>query len=105
MVYEPSLKDTDEGTNPNDPLSFVSLTKTQFMEARETISQIENLLTEARNKFYSIPFPIQATILIYHNDPATLQHCLRWGLQAAKEIRSDWHMVVAGLPCGERKEV
>ena len=47
------------------------------------------------------PDTIRAAILNYHNDPATLQHALRWGLQAAKEIREDWPAVVAGLTCGE----
>jgi hypothetical protein len=80
----------------------MGIEKKNFTEAYATISKIEDLLTEAGQTLDSIPRGIQQAILYYHREPATLQHCLRWGLQAAKELREDWHVVVAGLPCEER---
>ena len=77
------------------------MTKTGFMTAYSTINKIEDLLNEARELFDKIQPSAQQAILNHHNDPATLQHCLRWGLQAATEIREDWHAVVSGLSCGE----
>ena len=78
-------------------------TKTQFMNAHSTISTIEDLFTEAGNLFAGIPPVIQTAILAYHNEHATIQHTLRWGVQAAKELREDWHAVVAGIPCALEK--
>ncbi len=71
--------------------------KEEFMEAREIIQKIENLLTESNNLFDKLPLSIREAILKFHNESAALGFCLRWGLQAAKEIREDWHVVVAGL--------
>ena len=79
---------------PHDPLS-----KTVFIIARDTISQIEDLLIEAETLLDKLPAVIQTAIRNAHNESASLQYCLRWGLQAAKEIRADWHSVVDDLPC------
>ena len=75
------------------------MTKMEFMTAYEAINKIEDILIEATELFDKIPSSIQEAVRDYHNDPATLQHCLRWGLQAAKEIREDWHVVVSKLHC------
>jgi len=75
--------------------------KNDFMEAYGSINKIEDLLTEAGELFDRIPPAIQSAILAYHNEPGTVQHCLRWGLQAIKEIRKDWHTVVADISCEE----
>ena len=72
--------------------------KKDFMEAYEGINKIENLLTEAGELFDKIPHVIRQAIFDYHNEPGTVQHCLRYGLQAVKELREDWHTVVAGIP-------
>ena len=79
----------------------MEIKKEKFTETYTNINKIEDLLTEAGELFDKIPPDIQQAILNYHNEPATIQHSLRWGLQAAKEIRSDWHSVVADIPCGE----
>ena len=71
--------------------------KEEFMEAREIIQKIENLLTESNNLFDKLPLSIREAILKFHNESAALGFCLRWGVQAAKEIREDWHVVVAEL--------
>ena len=80
----------------------MTLHKIKFMESYSTIIQIENLLTATEDMFSRIPLPIQQAILNCHREPATLQHCLRWGLQAVKEVRTDWHTVVSDIPCVER---
>jgi hypothetical protein len=75
--------------------------KSEFMAARDAISEIEDLLDKATDLFNEIPDSIQTAILNYHNATSSLNHCLRWGLQAAEELREDWHTVVAGMPCEE----
>ncbi len=73
------------------------MTKDEFIEAREIIQKIENLLIESNDLFDKLPVSIREAILKFHNESAAIGFCLRWGLQAAKEIREDWHVVVAGL--------
>jgi hypothetical protein len=81
------------------------VTKTQFLEARAGISKIEDLLNTASSLFDQASPTIQTAIIAHHNEPATLQHCLRWGMQIAKELRKDWPAVVSSLPCEkERRE-
>jgi hypothetical protein len=72
-----------------------------FTDAFGTVNRIEGLLSEAVGLFDTLPVSVQTVILGCHNTNGTLHHCLRWGLQAATEIRSDWHTVVAGLTCEE----
>ena len=73
--------------------------KEKFLSSYEAISKINDLFTTAEDLFNQIPDEIQQSILKYHNDHATVQHCIRWGLQAASDIRKDWHTVVANIPC------
>ena len=75
--------------------------KKEFLKAYESISKLEDLLTEAKKQFNEIPSDIQQAVLDYHNEPATIQYCLRWGLQATKELRQDWHNLVSGMSCGD----
>jgi len=99
--------DDDDDDSPEEPedecsderASLDPLTKEQFINARASISRIEDLFTSAEKLFDGIPIEIQTAILNYHREPATLQHCIRWGLQAAKDIREDWHNVVSKIPC------
>ncbi len=69
-----------------------------LISAHATISKIEDKLSEATDLFDKLPTEIREAALRYHRDQATIQHCLRWGLQAAKELREDGHAVVAGIP-------
>ena len=75
--------------------------KEKIIQAYSAIDKMEDLFTEAEDLFDMIPSSIQQAILNYHNERGTVQHCLRWGLQAIKEIRRDWHTVVVGIPCEE----
>jgi len=75
------------------------LNKEQFVEANTIVSKIEDLLKEARQEYEKLPPEIQEAMLEYHNNNATLVYCLRWGSQAAEEIREDWHVVVSELQC------
>ena len=74
--------------------------KETLIETYENICKIEGLLAEAGKLFERMPAEIQQTIFDYHNEHATIQHCLRYGLQAVKEIREVWHTVVADVPSG-----
>jgi len=71
--------------------------KSRFVDARRSVSKIEDLLAEASELYEGIEPDILQAIIDYHNETATLLYCLRWGLQAAKEIREDWHTVVSSL--------
>jgi len=73
--------------------------KEKFLCSYETVSKIKDLFTTAEDLLNQIPHEIQQTILNYHNNHATVQHCIRWGLQAASDIRKDWHTVVANITC------
>ena len=99
--YAPTPEETSEGKFPDNRVILDPLTKVQFADAYIGISKIEDLLNEAGNVLNRIPPVIQQSILKYHNESATIQHCIRWGMQAAKEIRTDWHTVAAGVPCKE----
>jgi len=73
--------------------------KDKFLSSYETINEIKNLFIKAEDLFNQIPSEIQQVIHEYHNNHATVHHCIRWGLQAASDIRKDWHTVVANIPC------
>lgn len=71
--------------------------KEKFITAYWAICEIEELFNKADDLFQSIPPEIQQAILDYHAKNGTMQHCIRWGLTAAGEIREDWHTVVSEL--------
>ena len=71
--------------------------KDDFLTAKAAVSKIEDLLSEAAALLESIAPEILPAIQNYHNETATLPYCLRWGLQAAKDLREDWHNVVSGF--------
>jgi hypothetical protein len=79
----------------------MTMKKEKFIEAYESIKKIEGLFEEGEKLLYALPISIRKSILNYHNEPANLQYCLRWGLQATKELREDWHAVVACIPCSD----
>ena len=62
--------------------------KEEFLKAYESISKLEDLLTEAKEQFNKIPSGIQQAVLDYHNEPATIQYCLRLGLTSNKRTPS-----------------
>ena len=101
VFRERSPEETAEYELSDNRIPLGPPTKAQFIDAYSAICTTEDLFTEAENLFGKIPPTVQTAILNYHNARGTLQHALRWGLQAAKELREDWHTVVAGLPCGE----
>jgi hypothetical protein len=95
------LRDNGFTDDEISSLVFESIiSRQEFTDAYATINKIEDLITEATGLFNRIQPAIQQAIFNYHNERGTLQHSLRWGLQAAKEVREDWHTVVANIPCG-----
>jgi len=75
--------------------------KGNINHAETLIDNILELLNEATEHFESIPVEIQEVLLKQHNENATLAYCLRWGLQAAEEIREDWHDIVSEIDIDE----
>lgn len=61
--------------------------KLQFSEeSREAIKQINRLMAEADSIFSKLSNDEKDACLEYHNENASLNHCIRWGLQASEEI-------------------
>ena len=77
------------------------MTKEKVTQAYENIKSIEKLLDEAETLFNEIPDRIRHAILKYHNTDSSVNYCLRWGRQAATEVRDDWHDVVSKLQTEE----
>jgi len=75
------------------------ITKVEFMQAYNRIERIEEGFKTMLHSLEDTPAEIRQAFTDYHNEKHTLEHCIRWGLQAAKEIREDWHTVVLGLTC------
>jgi hypothetical protein len=79
----------------------MALSKETITGAYGNLSKIEDLFDEADRAWHKIPEEIQRAIITYHNDRHNVVYCLRWGQQAAEEIRKDWHTVVSETPCAE----
>lgn len=67
--------------------------KENLTENYKYIEKFSSLLTEAGELFDQLPVDIQQEILSHYNEPAMIQHCLQWGILAAKELREDWHCI------------
>lgn len=55
-------------------------------ELKRKLKRINTLLTKAESIFSEINGGIQNEIHEVHNEGCSLNHCLRWGLQASKEV-------------------
>jgi hypothetical protein len=55
-------------------------------EFKNNMKSINKLFNELTDKFNTLPQELQNEILNYHNNNATIQHCIRWGLKASEEI-------------------
>lgn len=54
-------------------------------QLKATLEQIAALLNQADNLYRSLPNSVTEAIHGIHNEAHTLDHCLRWGVQAAEE--------------------
>ena len=79
--------------------------KRDFLKANKLINRVEDLLLEALDAFEEIPQEIQNAMQNYHKDNASVAYCLRWGTQAATEVREGFHVVVSGISCTEAEQV
>ena len=75
--------------------------KDQYITAFQAINKIEDLFQKADALYESVPEAIKRRVHDYHNPQASLPYCLRWGLQAACDIREDWHKVVSNMEVTE----
>jgi len=58
-------------------------------EFKKRIKTINNLFQQLEKNLNSLPQGLQEEIQDYHNSDGTIQHCVRWGLQASEEILND----------------
>ena len=55
---------------------------------RKTIAKIKRLLNAANEEFKKLNAVENKECFDFHNENASLNHCLRWGVQAADDIRA-----------------
>jgi hypothetical protein len=53
------------------------------------------LFQQLEKNLSTLPQGLQEEIMNYHNGDSTIQHCVRWGLQASEEILEDSKKVFA----------
>jgi len=58
-------------------------------EFKRRMKVINNLFQQLEKNLNALPQGLQEEILEYHNSDGTIQHCVRWGLQASEEILND----------------
>jgi len=58
-------------------------------EFKKRVKTINNLFQQLEKNLNSLPQGLQEEIQDYHNSDGTIQHCVRWGLQASEEILND----------------
>lgn len=64
--------------------------KTHFTEnGKAAIEQILRLMEEASKEFAKLSAEEDHQCFDFHNEGTSLNHCIRWGLQAAKEIHEE----------------
>lgn len=55
-------------------------------EEKKIIQEINKLFNQAEDLFLSLSNETQDKILEYHNENYSLNHCIRWGIQASDEL-------------------
>jgi hypothetical protein len=58
-------------------------------EFKKRVKTINNLFQQLEKNLNALPQGLQEEIQEYHNSDGTIQHCVRWGLQASEEILND----------------
>ena len=67
------------------------MTTTEF---KKDMKRINRLLDKADTIFNSLPPHVQDTCWTFHNEGSSLNHCLRWGLQASEELLREAKTVI-----------
>jgi hypothetical protein len=63
-------------------------------EFKMQMAEIYKSLRDAEDIFSSLPKGMQRVIAYYHNPEGTLNHCLRWGMQAVVDMLDDADAIV-----------
>lgn len=50
------------------------------------LKEIQSLLSQAEQLFRELPGDVQNQLNDFHNEEASLGHCLRWGTTATEEL-------------------
>lgn len=58
-------------------------------EEKQILQKINKLFEEADNLFSELSLNVQEAILDYHHENYSLNHCIRWGLQASEELTQE----------------
>ena len=62
----------------------------KISEFKKEMKKIEKCLNKAHDLFNNLPTGLQDEVYDIHNSENSLNHCLRWGLQAAEELSSKY---------------
>ena len=53
------------------------------------LKKLEKLFEKASSELYKLSDKTRDDFLNYHNEGYTLEHCIRWGLTACKELNEE----------------
>lgn len=53
---------------------------------RNNLKKIKKLMSKVENLFNELPNTVQHNIWNVHNEDCSLNHCIRWGVQASDEL-------------------
>jgi hypothetical protein len=67
------------------------MTPTQLKKKME---RMRKLFDKAEDLLNTIPNGLQEELADYHNEEYSLQHCIRWGLQASEELRDNAKKII-----------
>ena len=62
-------------------------------QIRMKMKRIQKKMSDCDAILQSLPEYVQENILDYHGEDYTLQHCLRWGEQAAENLAEDAKLI------------
>lgn len=62
-------------------------------QIRNKMLRIQKKMNDCDSMLKSLPDYVQENIRQYHGEGYTLQHCLRWGYQAAENLAEDAKLI------------
>jgi hypothetical protein len=63
-------------------------------QLKKKMERMRKYFNKAEDLLNTIPNGLQEELADYHNECYSLQHCIRWGLQASEELRDNAKKVI-----------
>lgn len=61
---------------------------------RKNLKKIKSLMDKVETLFNELPNSVQHNMLEVHNPDYSINHCVRWGGQAAEQLLKKWNMKI-----------